>query len=97
MAIKNLENGNVQVEFGKGDVLTGIHFCKGSSKARALVMLNASVPGPVGQYIFAKDTEDWDVEDHPVQLVFNSPESVELIINQLIRLKTGMQLDMEGK
>jgi len=97
MAINKLENGNVQVEFGKGDVLTGIHFCKDSSKARALVMLNASVPGPVGQYIFAKDTEDWDVEDHPVQLVFNSPESVELIINQLIRLKTGMQLDMEGK
>jgi len=91
MAIKKLDNGNVQVEVGHGDILTGIREMEDNTQRAALVILGAKEPREPGQYVFVHESFDWNVEDHPVQIVFSSEKSVDLMIEQLVRVKRAIR------
>ncbi|QIA28597.1 hypothetical protein [Phage f2b1] len=98
MTIQKSENGNVQINLGSGDVLTGQFFEDGKG---VLTLLNApkGEEGAVGVYRFLPHlTEGRAVKDYEVAITFDNVESIDVIIGKLRILRHGLKFkETEGK
>ncbi|MFF5993484.1 hypothetical protein AAGS61_01865 [Lysinibacillus sp. KU-BSD001] len=82
-----INNNEVQVIFGTGDISVGIG-CK-SDKSSSIVQFTEIEPRPIGEE-FAFDKNKMEIDDAPVTFIFNKIESLDAVIYQLQRLRDLM-------
>lgn len=80
-----INDNNLQVVFGTGDisVQTG---CKGL-KNLGVMQFVESAPLPIGQHLEISTNEEMKIDNAPIALVFNEIESLDVVINQLLKLR----------
>ena len=80
-----VNNNNMQVIFGAGDisVQTG---CKGRMNP-GIMQFNEVEVLPIGQDFKIGTNEKMETDNSPIALVFNKIESLDVVINQLLKLR----------
>lgn len=83
-----LNENNLQVVFGSGDITikTG---CKGDMYP-SVVQFVEMEPSLIGQCIDIGTNEKMNIDEAPISLVFNKIESLDVVINQLLKLRRTM-------
>ncbi|MFJ7951512.1 hypothetical protein ACIQZG_08290 [Lysinibacillus sp. NPDC096418] len=79
---------NTQVVFGTGDIAvqTG---CRGQ-KSLGVMQFTEVEPLPIGQHLEIGTNEKIRIGNAPITLVFNKIESLDVVINQLLKLRGKM-------
>lgn len=80
-----VNGNNLQVVFGAGDIAikTG---CKGKMNPSVMQFVEIE-PSRIGQRMDIGTNENLKVDEDPIALVFNKIESLNVVINQLLKLR----------
>lgn len=83
-----ITNNNTQLIFGVGDISIQIGYKK--LKSPGIVQFVEVDPFPIGTPIKLGTNEKVKMDEAPVTLIFNQIESLEVVINQLLKLHEVM-------
>ena len=90
-----IEENNVQVVLGTGDIAikTG---CKGNYHPGVMQFVEEG-PSLIGLRKHIGNNEKMEVHEAPVTLVFNKIESLDVMINQLLKLREVMGGNLDAR
>ncbi|MGE7020399.1 hypothetical protein [Solibacillus cecembensis] len=80
-----VNNNNLQVIFGTGDIAIKIG-CKGKTNPSVMQFVEVE-KSRIGQHVEIGSNEKMKVDEAPIALVFNKIESLDVVINQLLKLR----------
>ncbi|MEA0563491.1 hypothetical protein [Lysinibacillus irui] len=83
-----ITNNNTQLLFGVGDISIQIGYKK--LKSPGIVQFVEVDPKPIGTPIKLGTNEKVKMDEAPVTLIFNQIESIDVLINQLSKLREVM-------
>lgn len=83
-----MNENNIKIFFGIGDIAikTG---CK-ENKSPGVIQFIEVEPSSIGKPMSICNDEKLKIEEAPVSLVFNKIESLDVVINQLLKLRRTM-------
>jgi len=98
MCIEHYGDETVRVTLGKGDVVVK----PGADKVAhwvigELLVMNSPYNKPVGEYLSYEEAKEVNVDKPEVTLNFHTVESIDVLISNLIKVKTMMQTYKEGE
>lgn len=83
-----ITNNNTQLVFGVGDISIQIGYKK--FKSPGIVQFIEVDPKPIGTPLKLGTNEKVKMDEAPVTLIFNQIESIDVLINQLSKLREVM-------
>jgi hypothetical protein len=85
--IENFTNGSLLLQFGTGD----ISICYGGTKKEGAVMFRQQDPQEIGAQTNLEGPHSAYVGEFPLTMLFSKPESVDVLIQSLIKVKALME------
>jgi len=92
MGIKTFIDETVEVNFGYGDVLVGPGTLEADGTVGELVIIQSPYQKPVGEYLSHDEAGSVNRDAADIKLTFTNKESVDILINNLQRVKVLMTL-----
>jgi len=86
-----IKNSSVQILFGNGDI--GVRIGCNKERNSGAIQFTKIDPVPIGTIVETSDMFNLDVA--PVTLGFNKVESLDVVINQLLKLRGVMSGEVE--